>query len=94
MFGFIKSRIEFPEGTVRFGHRYALIVEIGQETFSIGFESALEPGIDRLIHPNSMERVNRDHTTKSDLLPSEKSAVMSLVLRYCEKNKLTYRIVE
>ena len=94
MFGFIKSRVKFPEGTVRFGHRYALVVEIGQESFSIGFESALEPGVDRLIHPKTMERVNHDHTTKNNLLPSEKSAVLSLVLRYCEKNKLTYRIVE
>ncbi|MEN9559545.1 MAG: hypothetical protein RLZZ502_756 [Pseudomonadota bacterium] len=41
-----------------------------------------------------MERVNRDGTLQNELLPSEKSAVLSLVLRYCEKNKLTYRIIE
>jgi hypothetical protein len=74
-------------------HRYALRLEVGDRTIDIGFEQALEPGVDRLIHGGSIQAWD----TPAGGLPvaaNERAEILARVIHYCEVKGLTYRVVQ
>lgn len=88
------TRHRFPDGgEIVLLHRYALryIANDGRE-FSIGFEQALEPGVDRLIHPASIEAVGPAHSVQ--ISEQERTELLARVLDYCSAKRFTYRVVD
>lgn len=87
------TKYRFPDGVrVSVLHRYALRIEMNERQFSIGFERALEPGVGRLIHENSIEVLSAKNGVKG-VASGEAAEILSRVVRYCEVKGLTYRIV-
>lgn len=73
-------------------HRYALRYELNGRILDIGFEQALEPSIDRLIHVNTILHWNvpNDQIMLTD---EEKRDVVEKILEYCNVRALTYKLV-
>jgi hypothetical protein len=73
-------------------HRYALRFERKDWVIDIGFEQALEPGVDRLIHEKSIE-LWRSALGQRPVTADEKAELLSLVKEYCEAKRIRYRVV-
>ena len=58
----------------------------------IGFEQALEPGVDRLIHEGTIQ-VWRTPQGDVPVTPAERSAIVERVIEYCKIKEMTYRVV-
>jgi hypothetical protein len=61
-------------------------------TLTIGFEQALEPEVDRLVHPQSIERVGVDEATP--ISDEERTELLARVAEYCRAKRLRYRLTE
>ncbi len=72
-------------------HRYALRYQIEGRSVEVGFEAALEPGIDRLIHE---ETIVRWDGTQDEVTQAERGDVIRRIEEYCRLKGLTYRIVQ
>jgi hypothetical protein len=59
-------------------------------TFTIGFEQALESGIDRLVHPQSIERVGVEQTVP--ISEEERTELLARVADYCHAKQLKYQL--
>jgi hypothetical protein len=85
-------KVRLDDGTVvEVMHRYALRIKYLGHDYSIGFEIACEDKVDRLIHPNSIERINIEGSTPV-VSEEERVTLVSKVVEYCRLNRLTYRI--
>lgn len=73
-------------------HRYALRFEIGDRVVDFGFEQALEPDIDRLIHERSILKWI-DPSGEMIVTPVERQAVVARAEEYCRIKGLKYRVV-
>ena len=88
----LTTKHKFPDGaTLRELHRYALRFELGNRSVDIGFEQALEHGVDRLIHEESVVQWNGSNGEA--VTPEERAAIIDRVRQYCAVKGLTYRIV-
>jgi hypothetical protein len=72
-------------------HRYALQFALGERSINIGFEQAFEPGVDRLIHEESIVQWNEP--IGEAVTPEERIATLGRVEQYCAAKGLSYRIV-
>jgi hypothetical protein len=94
VFRFSRKRITLDDAlVVEVAHRYAIRILDGDREFSIGFENACEPNLDRLIHQSTIQCVNKG---KGENLVDavEQVRLLNAVIKFCDKNKLTYRVVE
>jgi hypothetical protein len=73
-------------------HRYALRLEIGGRVVDFGFEQALEPGVDRLIHEGSILKWVGP-SGEMIVTPAERAAVVAKAEEYCRVKGLAYRVV-
>jgi hypothetical protein len=73
-------------------HRFALKIEVGSRFVEVGFEQALEPGVERLIHEESIKTWK---TPEGDVpvAASERKYIIARVQEYCEAKGLRYRVV-
>ncbi len=72
-------------------HRYALRFEIDGRSIDIGFEQALEPGVDRLIHEDSILLWNASGK-ETNVTSTERAAILARVEQYCAVKGFAYRI--
>jgi len=87
------TRHRFNDGSMlRTLHRYALRYEINGRKLDIGFEQALEPQIDRLIHLNTISHWNPPDD-QCMLTDDEKRDVLKKISEYCKGKALTYKLV-
>lgn len=83
----------FPDGAkASLLHRYALKLQIGERFVEIGFEQAFEPGVEWLIHENTIQ-VWRTPQGDVPVTSAERSAILGRVVEYCRIKELTYRVV-
>jgi hypothetical protein len=73
-------------------HRYALRYEIGDRVVDFGFEQALEPGVDRLIHESSILKWIGP-SGEMIVTSFERVEVVARAEEYCRVKGLTYRVV-
>lgn len=71
-------------------HRYAMKINDNGKEFSIGFENACDKNIDRLIHINSIEAIEKT-VVLGDV---QKDRVIKAAIFFCEKNNYSYKLVE
>ena len=83
----------FPDGArVSLLHKYALRYESGGRSVEVGFEQALEPAVDRLIHENSIVSwVGPAGETSVTI--AERTQILARLEEYCRAKGLTYRVV-
>lgn len=87
------ARQSFDDGSNLFVlHRYALRYAMDGHTLDIGFEQALEPGIDRLIHVNTITHWSAPNEQVM-LTDDEKRDVVEKIQEYCNVRALSYRLV-
>ena len=58
----------------------------------LGFEQALEPGVDRLIHEGSI-RIWNGPRGDTHVTSAERSEILARVEEYCRVKGLTYRVI-
>lgn len=88
------TKHNFPDGAkASLLHRYALKIEIGDRAVEIGFEQALEPGIERLIHEGTIS-VWKTPQGDVPVTAIERATVLAKVVEYCKIKELTYRVVQ
>jgi hypothetical protein len=95
LFPFRRTKIRLNDGTVvEIAHRYALRIIIEARQYSIGFEDACEPDVDRIIHKNSIERVEGACQGDFAISDEERSTLILKVVEFCAANRYSYRIEE
>lgn len=90
----ITTRHRFADGAkISLAHRYALFFEAGDRSVTIGFEQALEPGIGRLIH---RQTIRTWQTPSGDILVTEveRDEIIECIKQYCDIKGFTYRVVD
>jgi hypothetical protein len=93
LFGPLTTRHVFDDGAkMSVLHRYALRLEVSGRSVDIGFEQALEPGVDRLIHEESILVWNGSEGELA-VTPAEREAILEKVEEYCKAKRLTYRVI-
>lgn len=93
MLGRFTTRKNFEDGSVlKELHRYALRYESKERSIDIGFEQALEPDVDRLVHLETIHRWNSPHD-QQPLTSDERKDILSKIKAYCEEKRLTYRLI-
>jgi len=91
----LRSTIQnFSDGSkLHILHRYALRYEKETHSLDIGFEMALESGVDRIIHSKSIYKWNFPH--EAELLSlAEQKDILEKIKFYCESRNLAFRIEE
>ena len=90
----LKTRHQFPDGgEIQPVSRHVLrCFSKNGRTLTVGIEQALEPGVDRLIHPRSIESVGP--SAGVPVSQEERDELLARVVDYCEAKRLRYRIVE
>lgn len=85
------TRMVFDDGSeMELLHRYALRYRQADRTMDIGFELALEPNVDRLIHAETISRWNDPH--KNEIADeAERRKILSRVEEYCRAKKFPFR---
>jgi hypothetical protein len=89
----ITTKHTFPGGEkASLLHRSAMKLEVGARFVEVGFEQAFEPGIERLIHEDSIQAWR---TAQGDVpvTPAERAYILDRVVEYCKIKNLSYRIV-
>jgi hypothetical protein len=83
----------FPGGEkVSLLHRFALKLEVGGRFVEVGFEQAFEPGVERLIHEDSI-RVWKTPQGDVPVTAAERAVILARVIEYCKLKELTYRVI-
>lgn len=87
------TKHRFADGaTMSVLHRYALRFERDGWSIDIGFEQALEPGVNRLVHESSIAEWNGTDGRKP-VTSQERADVLARVKEYCLAKSMTYRVV-
>lgn len=91
--GRFTTRKRYEDGSiVKELHRYALRYERGERTVDVGFERALEPDVDRLIHLEAFRHWNPPYE-KELITSEERDGIIKKIGKYCDAKGLTYRYI-
>jgi hypothetical protein len=89
----LTTKHTFPDGTrISVIHRYALRYQVGERSVDIGFEQALEHGIDRLIHEASISTWSGPGG-ESAVTGAERAEISAKVKEYCRAKGLTFQVI-
>lgn len=89
----ITTKHSFADGVkISLLHRYALQLEKDGRAIEVGFEQARQPGIDRLIHRESI-LVWKTKGPEEPVTLDERSEIVARIEEYCRLKGLTFRVV-
>ena len=73
-------------------HQYCIrYVDADGRFVDIGFEAAVEPEVDNLIHESTIERWS---LPQGQLIsPADRARIMTRLVEYCESHSLRFRVV-
>lgn len=94
LFEKITTRYRYADGArMAVLHKYAVRFEFAGRWVDFGFEQALEPGIDRLIHADSMLNWNSLDGSEVAVSAGDKADLISRAEEYCRAKGFTFRII-
>jgi len=89
-----KSDMRFDDGDrLALLHRYAIRYCRDDKYVDIGFEQAIEPDIDRLIHESSISEWAKSGNIIGKVSDKERDEILDRIMKYCHDKHLTYRVV-